>query len=85
MNSFYDKQINCSSDKTTNSASTNTEFFDANKILLKELQIGLFLIYFDSQVKIRFVQIKTSRTFCETNSLFLDAGLGVSSDDQVKR
>ena len=46
--------------------------------------IGIFFVYFDSQTKIHFEQIRTNSNFfskyCEQNLGFEDPGLGVVSD-----
>ena len=40
-------------------------------------------VYFDSQLKICFLQIKTNKKFCEINSGLVDSVLGVCCDEHV--
>ena len=75
--------ITCSSDQATDPESTNPQFI-SRKWVLFTLKLAFSIttcVYFDSQTKISFEQIKTSSKFHEINVGLVDSGLGFGCDE----
>ena len=60
---------------------TTADWIFDKKEYKKTSYISISWLYFDSQLKIRFEQIKTNSKFRK----FVDLGLGVACDEQDKR